>query len=340
MADQDTCLQIGSAPAADHPRQRSWPPGDAGRPPAPPRQPRVEGRYEASHRDSGPLAPLSSAQTRSAATATNPEQSGALIALGGKLSAARQARGLSQEELADRLRLGTSQLVALENGDLDQLPETVFVIAQARRVAASLGVDPETELAALRRSDHRPVTSPITLELPSRDPLVSSARRPQPPAPRRSRPRPRSRARRLLPPAALALALAALVVGLSLRHRSSQGMPPAASLSLPGGSGPAGLRNRRDPGTAPDPSAADSLLLSSAPPSWIAVRDHDGRSLYEGTLAEQRRFPVGQGIEVYAGRPDLVMASLGAAAPRPLGSISQLEWRRFGPAETASTPAP
>ena len=62
------------------------------------------------------------------------------------------------------------------------------------------------------------------------------------------------------------------------------------------------------------------------------MRDRSGRSLYAGTLSGERRFPIGQGLEVLAGRPDLVQASLGDQPARPLGPISQVQWRSFAPA--------
>lgn len=84
-----------------------------------------------------------------------------MSALGGKLAAARQAQGLSLDQLADRLRLGASQLEAIECADARRLPEPVFVVAQARRVAAFLGVDAEHELAALRASHPQPKECPL-----------------------------------------------------------------------------------------------------------------------------------------------------------------------------------
>jgi cytoskeletal protein RodZ len=70
--------------------------------------------------------------------------------LGQRLEQARESQGLSREQQAERLRMGTEQLRALEQGDRADLPEAVFVVAQARRVAASLGVNIDAEISALR----------------------------------------------------------------------------------------------------------------------------------------------------------------------------------------------
>lgn len=74
----------------------------------------------------------------------------ALAGFGRRLAAARQAAGLSLEDLAGRLRLGPEQLLALEQGEIWRLPEPVFVLAMARRVASALELDAESDLQALR----------------------------------------------------------------------------------------------------------------------------------------------------------------------------------------------
>ncbi|MFM8662152.1 MAG: helix-turn-helix domain-containing protein, partial [Cyanobium sp.] len=70
--------------------------------------------------------------------------------LGQRLAQARQAQGISLDQQAERLHMGPEQLRALEEGNREELPEAVFVVAQARRVAASLGVNIDDDIAALR----------------------------------------------------------------------------------------------------------------------------------------------------------------------------------------------
>ena len=75
---------------------------------------------------------------------------GGLSALGEALRQGREAQGLSIAELAGRLNMGLEQLQALEAADTSRLPEAVFVIAQARRVASSLAIDISGPLQMLR----------------------------------------------------------------------------------------------------------------------------------------------------------------------------------------------
>lgn len=119
----------------------------------------------------GPLlSPSSPEQGATAADAEDPAAgaaAGHLSALGQRLRQAREARGLSAVDLADRLRLGVEQLEALESADRERLPEPVFVIAQVRRVATALQLDISAELEALRASGElQPRQRPGVLRLP------------------------------------------------------------------------------------------------------------------------------------------------------------------------------
>ena len=57
------------------------------------------------------------------------------------LREARQGRNLSVEDLSSSLRIGKEQLIALEEGDENLLPERVFIRAMVRRIAEKLNLD-------------------------------------------------------------------------------------------------------------------------------------------------------------------------------------------------------
>ena len=57
------------------------------------------------------------------------------------LREARQSRNLSVEDLSSSLRIGKEQLIALEKGDENSLPEKVFIRAMVRRIAEKLNLD-------------------------------------------------------------------------------------------------------------------------------------------------------------------------------------------------------
>ncbi len=68
-------------------------------------------------------------------------ESNPIIEAGAKLKEARQTKKLSIEELAEKLRIGQEQLIALEKGQLDLLPEKVFIKAMIRRAAENLNLE-------------------------------------------------------------------------------------------------------------------------------------------------------------------------------------------------------
>ena len=61
--------------------------------------------------------------------------------VGDFLREARQGRNLSVEDLSSSIRIGKEQLIALEEGDEQSLPEKVFIRAMVRRIAEKLNLD-------------------------------------------------------------------------------------------------------------------------------------------------------------------------------------------------------
>ncbi|WP_254937929.1 helix-turn-helix domain-containing protein [Cyanobium sp. Morenito 9A2] len=252
--------------------------------------------------------------------------------LGRVLREAREAKGLSLKALADQLHMGPGQLQALEDGVTERLPEKVFVIAQARRVATSLGLEADPLIEALRRIDFG--TSAVSgatagdraSALP-RPPSATETLKSQPPASRTS-----AASARPEPTLTWALGgLGGLVLAASLgihAWRQGQSTPNAPAPSAPPLTATQGAGG---PGTAapaaPSPGATSAVVLTSPEGSWIAVRSGSGPPLYEGLLKGERRFPADPDLKVLAGRPDLVTVRIGSAAPRLLGPINEVIWR-------------
>ena len=68
------------------------------------------------------------------------------------------------------------------------------------------------------------------------------------------------------------------------------------------------------------------LRLQSSGPSWVEVRSLEGESLYGAILQGQVLLPLGRGVRVLAGRPDLVRVSVADQRPKVLGRIDQIAW--------------
>ena len=60
---------------------------------------------------------------------------------GSFIKEARVSRNISVEELSENLRIGKEQLMALENGDMNKLPEMVFIKAMIRRISEKLNIE-------------------------------------------------------------------------------------------------------------------------------------------------------------------------------------------------------
>ncbi|WP_297389520.1 helix-turn-helix domain-containing protein [Acidiferrobacter sp.] len=71
---------------------------------------------------------------------------------GARLRAARERAGWSVEQVAQRLRLSPSQIVAIESGRREDLPPAAYVRGYLRSYAQLLGLDPQ-EFAKARASD-------------------------------------------------------------------------------------------------------------------------------------------------------------------------------------------
>lgn len=246
-----------------------------------------------------------------------------LVQAGRRLSEARAATGLTQEQLASQMHMGVEQLAALERGDQDELPEPVFIKAMVRRLSSHLGLDADAMVQSL---------GPLTTAKPTR--LAPG------PTTRGSA----ARKQATLNPLPL-LALAG-VAGLGVvvwsnaaeLSRFAQGFKP--TLQTPEPSAPASppesettldVANEADSLIVSVPSSEDAgLTISSSQPSWIALR-REGIVEFEGLLNGERRIENPELVEIYAGRPDLVQLTSPAAGTTTLGAVDDIRWIRLNP---------
>jgi hypothetical protein len=251
--------------------------------------------------------------------------------------------------LAERLRIGASQLRALETGDHSQLPEGVFVIALARRVASALDVNIDESVKVLRGSRLmvRPQPRPSLPPTPLRRGKPTTTTSP-PPGREVSGPGQFSRSSQGPAPWLLGLPLVLGALGLAAAwgfnawQQHSQAARPAATATE--GESTAAPPSRPGPpvaasAAAPKPAAPSKLRLKSSESSWIQVRQSDGKVIFEGTLTGEQTFPLGQGLEVLAGRPYAVLAAVGDGPARPLGPVDDISWHRFSPKATSPASA-
>ncbi len=264
-----------------------------------------------------------------------------LMALAAAITQARLAAGLSVAALAKKLNMGVEQLESLESGDLDRLPEQVFVIAQARRIAQSLGVTIDAEIHALRQSGSLN-TRPIELQNLKLKAEIEAPRGPE------ANQAPRGNG---MVPVLASLALASgVAAGSFALWQQWQGGQQQAIQTKPAPTKKATTKQAQAaakdqaPALALAQTGATSLTLSSGSNTWLEVKTLKGKQLFRGDFKGRKGFPLNEGLRVLAGRPDLVVVQVGAAAARPLGPISEVKWQTFaapkGPAPLGTVRRP
>src|SRR5690606_27825742 len=72
--------------------------------------------------------------------------------IGAAFKAAREARGLSLQDVSDRTRVRRQYLAALEDMQLDQLPSRPFAIGYVKSYASVLGFDEDQAVARFKLS--------------------------------------------------------------------------------------------------------------------------------------------------------------------------------------------
>lgn len=252
----------------------------------------------------------------------------ALGALGAQLRQAREAKGIALPELAKRLFFREEQLNALEAGDRAALPELVYVIAQAQRVAGVLGLDVAPLLQPLRNLQKSGLTHRCL------DPSISTSQQTASGSAKTAAAGVMVRSIAVM--ALIVGAGSALVWGWRRFDAGTLQTRLSAQPAAPSPARPEPPANEPAPAmVAPVavPPAPGDLLLSSSAPSWLEVRQVGGPAgeevVFRGTFKGERHFPLGDGLKVLAGRPDLVTARLEGKPAERLGSIEQVQWRTF-----------
>ncbi|EAQ69578.1 transcriptional regulator with a Cro/C1-type helix-turn-helix domain [Synechococcus sp. RS9909] len=258
---------------------------------------------------------LTSAEEADSTAADSTATVTGLTAAGLALRQAREARSLSLHDLAGNLRMGEEQLAALEAGDRANLPEAVFIKAMVRRVADKLGLEPDALVRGLTDLDQE---RSRTKETPSRSIAAPRSKS-------QARPTPQRRPGWLgLATLSGLIAIAAVIAGLFSLNRITPEPSTAAQPSE---------ATAVEPPTPPQPPAAvPTVTVTSQEPSWLMIRNAKGAILFEGMLKSSTTLRGERGVEIYAGRPDLVKVSTGegnnASTARTLGKIDDVRWYR------------
>ena len=225
-----------------------------------------------------------------------------VVTVGQRLREAREAKGLSIEDIAASTRIPTRHLTSLENSEWDKLPAATYSIGFAKNYAGAVDLD-RAEIADALRTEMGG-TRPVTIY-----PEVYETADP-------ARTMPKG-----LVFGALAL-LAVVVIGLTwMSNRSlesDQAPPPAENVVAP-------EAEVATPAPAPAPAASGPVVLTAIDAVWISVKDG-------GAILKQAELKPGESYEVPAnavapvlttGKPEALRIMVGTAAAPAVGPAGQ-----------------
>src|SRR5690349_7219626 len=225
--------------------------------------------------------------------------------IGTRLKVAREAQGLSLDDVAAKTRVPIRHLVHIEKGEWDQLPAPTYSIGFARAYATAVGLEASVIGSELRAQ--------LTYEAPT-----PSYYEPADPA--------------LVPPRWLALVagiIAILLVGGYFVWRSNalgggaEEQVAQTETSTPAAAPPAQPANAQPrPAAPPAAGAAGPVVLTATDDVWLRVYDADHHKLLEKTMKAGERYEVPPNAnrpQLLTGRPNAVQVTVGSTQIPPLG---------------------
>lgn len=250
--------------------------------------------------------------------------------VGERLRAARDAQGLSLDDVAAQTRIPRRHLESLENSDWQQLPAPTYTIGFAKSYASAVGLD-RTEIGDELRSEMGGARAP-----------TAAAEVFEPADPARSMPS------WLVFAAILAVIIViGVMTWLSNRSLHDTGTANAPAATAPTASSQAAGPQPKAP--AAQPVAQGPVVLSATQPVWVAIKD-SGRVLKQGIMQPGENWQVpatatapmlttakAEGLKVTVG--SAVAPPVGPAATKVTVSLRPADLMKLGtPAQPQTGP--
>jgi cytoskeleton protein RodZ len=224
--------------------------------------------------------------------------------IGTRLKAAREAQGLSLDDVAAKTRVPIRHLVHIEKGEWDQLPAPTYSIGFARAYATAVGLE-ASEIGSDLRAQLTNAQAPTPAYYEPADPAR-------------------------VPPRWLALVagiIAILLVAGYFVWRSKtlggEDQVTQTETSTTAAAQPAQPVNVQPQPAAPPPAAATGpVVLMATDDVWLRVYDADHHKLLERTLKAGERFEVPANAnrpQLLTGRPNALQVTVGSRQIPPLG---------------------
>ena len=225
--------------------------------------------------------------------------------VGERLRAAREAKGLSLDDVATQTRIPRRHLESVENSEWDRLPAPTYTIGFAKSYASAVDLD-RTEIGEDLRSEMGGSRAPTT-----------SADVFEPADPARTMPR-------WLVLAAIIAVILVIVVMSWLSNRSLHDdndvqQPPATAAASP-------TPARNAPAAAPPAIAQGPVVITATAPAWLRVTDQ-GKKIYEATMQPGQSWQVPATAVaplLRVGAPEAIRINVGTAVAPPVGPAGQV----------------
>jgi cytoskeleton protein RodZ len=245
---------------------------------------------------------------------------------GERLRAAREAKGLTLEDIAAQTRIPQRHLESIETADWTKLPAPTYTIGFARNYATAVGLD-TTEIADQLRGELGGVRPATTAEVF------------EPADPARTMPK-------SLVFGAIAAVIVIVIVLSWLNRRSLEQPDDSANNVAAAATAPAAT-----PAPAPQttPAAGQQVTLTATNAVWIQVSEKGGPSIYTGTLQPGQTYAVpatATAPMLRTGMPEALRVSVGTTVAPPLGppattvNVSLLPADLLKTGQPAAAPAP
>jgi cytoskeleton protein RodZ len=219
-----------------------------------------------------------------------------VVTVGQRLKEAREAKGMSVEDIAAQTRIPTRHLSSLETSDWDKLPAATYSIGFAKNYAGAVGLD-RSEIGEQLRAEMGNTRSVYA------SPEIYEAADPA----------------RTMPKGLVfsALALLAIVV-LAFTWLSNRSLEPEESIAEAQNVA-APVANEAAP--SPQPAGAQPVVLTATDAVWIEIKD-GAVVLKQGQMAPGERYEVPANAAapvLTTGKPEALRIAVGTQQAPPVG---------------------
>ena len=217
---------------------------------------------------------------------------------GDKLREAREAQGLTLADVANRTRIPTRHLEAIELGEYNSMPSPTYAIGFAKAYARVVGLDEKAIGLEVRNNPQLPLPPVTAYELYQ----PGDAKR--------------------LPSRGLALAAGAIGVLVVIAVVLWYGTSLFRGSDTPRVVTPPENTIAAAPNPTPTPVSGGQVSLTATGSVWLKVYDATGKTLFEKTMTPGERYDVPADADnpmINVGRADQVQVAVNGSAVAPLG---------------------